>query len=304
MNWPLKVQGRFLYESDINDVRTLLQTYRQWGRTRLSRILCQKWNWRRPDGQWKDMVCRELLRKLEQRGLITLPPRQTSRLKSLPVIADIKIDRSAVHLPLCEVQPIEVTDARVCLNDERLFNYLLKSEHYLGFSRPVGQNMKYLIRSAGGSVLGCLLFGAAAWKVQDRDRFIGWEPPAREANLNLLANNTRFLILPWVRIAGLASHVLAKVMRRLATDWERRYGTRVLAVETFVERGRFSGICYQAANFMRIGQTQGRSRQDRYSRLSVPVKDIYIYPLCQNFRRHLGVIRASSDSRQAHDDAE
>jgi hypothetical protein len=289
MNWPLKVQGRFLYKSDIKDVQALLQTHPEWGRTRLSEILCQKWNWQRPDGQWKDMACRELLRKLERHGLIMLPPRRSSGAKCLPVIADIQIDRCAVHSPLSEVQPIQVTDAREDVQDERLFNYLLKSEHYLGFSRPVGQNMKYLVRSADDVVLGCLLFGAAAWKIQDRDQFIDWDAPTREKYLNLLTNNTRFLILPWIRIPCLGSHVVAEVMRRLPSDWERRYGTQVVFVETFVDRSRFSGTCYQAANFMHIGQTQGRSRQDRYSRLNVPVKDIFAYPLCRNFRQHLGV---------------
>ena len=186
------------------------------------------------------------------------------------------------------VQPIEWVDARRCSADERLFNYLLKTHHYLGFSRPVGQNMKYLIRGANGVVLGCLLFGSAAWKCQDRDRFIGWSATTREANINRLTNNTRFLILPWVHIQCLASYVLAKLLRRLADDWMERYGTRVVLVETFVERDRFSGSCYRAANFVHLGCTKGRSRQDRYSRLRVPVKDVYVYPLSRDFRHRLG----------------
>jgi len=287
MDWPLKVQGRVLHESDVEEIRTLLREQPHWGRSRLSVALCQQWNWRRPDGQLKDIACREFLRKLERRDLLTLPPRQSNGPQTLPVIADIEVDRCIINLPLSAVKPIELIDARGCSADERLFNYLLKTHHYLSFSRPVGQNMKYLIRSANGVVLGCLLFGAAAWKCQDRDRFIGWSATTREANVNLLTNNTRFLILPWVRIKWLASHILSKALRQLSPDWVDHYGTRVFLVETFVERNRFSGSCYRAANFAHIGCTQGRSRQDRYSRLHVPIKDIYVYPLSRDFRHRL-----------------
>ena len=153
MNWPLKIQGRFLYKCDVEEVRELLRVHPQWGRTRLSKRLCQSWNWRRPDGQCKDMACRELLRKLEQRGLVTLPARQSSGPKRAPVIPNVEIDRSPIRLPLSSVQPLQITDERDLAEYERLFNYLLKTEHYLGFSRVVGQNMKYLVRSANGIVL-------------------------------------------------------------------------------------------------------------------------------------------------------
>ncbi len=148
------------------------------------------------------------------------------------------VDRHVINCSLSAVQPVELVNARSCSKDEGLFNYLLKTYHYLSFSRPVGQNMKYLIRSADGVVLGCLLFGAAAWKCEDRDRFIGWGATNREANVNLLTNNTRFLILPWVHIKCLASHVLSKVVRRLSADWLERYGREVTLVETFVDTSR------------------------------------------------------------------
>ena len=185
------------------------------------------------------------------------------------------------------VQPLKITDARDHVEDERLFNFLLKTEHYPGFVRPVGQNMKYLVRSAGGVPLACLLFGAPAWKIHDRDRFIGWDAPTQESHLSLLTNNTRFLIPDWIEIPCLASHVLAKVVRRLSEDWQRRYGTPVVLIETFVDRSRYVGTCYKAANFIHIGHTRGRSRQDRYRRLQVPIKDIYVYPLRLCFRRYL-----------------
>ncbi|MDH3834958.1 MAG: DUF4338 domain-containing protein [Nitrosopumilus sp.] len=289
MDWPLKVQGRFLDEADVQVVCNLLGDHPEWGRTRLSEKLCQIWNWRRPDGQWKNIACRELLRKLEGRGLISLPPRQRNGRKRPPKIAQISVVRQPVEGDLASVQPLQIVDARNNRQDEQVFNYLLNSEHYLGFSRPVGQNMKYLVRAADGRVLACLLFGAAAWKVQDRDRFIGWNALTRETYLNGLTNNTRFLICPWVQVKCLASKILSQICRRLPVDWERRYGHRVVFIETFVERQRFCGTCYQAANFLCVGQTQGRSRQDRFSRLCVPIKDIYVYPLCRNFRRRLGV---------------
>ena len=287
MEWPFKVQGRMLHKSDVEEIQTLLHKHPHWGRSRISVTVCERWNWRRPDGQLKDIACRELLRKLETHGLLALPPRQSSGPKNLPVIADIEVDQSVINLPLCAVKPIELVNARSCFEDEGLFNYLLKTYHYLSFSRPVGQNMKYLIRSADGVVLGCLLFGAAAWKCEDRDRFIGWSATTREANVNLLTNNTRFLILPWVHIKYLASHVLSQVVRRLPVDWLKRYGSKVALVETFVDTSRYLGTCYQAANWRYVGQTKGRTRQDRHTRIRVPVKDIYVYPLQRNFRDRL-----------------
>ncbi len=289
MSWPLTIQGRVLLEKDVAEIRRLLREHPDWNRSYLSRHLCRIWNWQRPDGQWKDIACRELLCKLEGRGLITLPPPRNKGRGGVTLIPDVVIDQSAVRGDLKTVQPVQVVDARNNRDDECLFNCLLKSEHYLGFSQSVGQNMKYLVRSVDGAPLACLLFGAAAWKVEDRDRFIGWDADTRERHLIALTNNTRFLICPWVGVKLLASHVLAKVLRRLGDDWEQRYGHRVVLLETFVDQSRFRGTCYKAANFLRVGQTKGRSRQDRYSRLRVPIKDIYVYPLCCHFRRHLGI---------------
>jgi len=287
MDWPLKVHGRMLHKSDVEGIQSLLRKHPHWGRSRVSVAVCEQWNWRRPDGQLKDIACRELLRKLETHGLLILPPRQSSGPKKLPVIAEMEVDRGVINCSLSAVQPIELINARSCSKDEGLFNYLLKTYHYLSFSRPVGQNMKYLIRSADGVVLGCLLFGAAAWKCEDRDRFIGWGSTNREANVNLLTNNTRFLILPWVHTKCLASHVLSQVVRRLSVDWLERYGSEIALVETFVDRSRYLGTCYQAANWRNVGQTKGRTRQDRHTTIRVAVKDIYVYPLRRHFRDRL-----------------
>lgn len=284
MGWPLKIQGRLLSELTVNEIRVFLKEYPDWNRSRLSRELCELWNWRRPDGQIKDMACRELLRKLESRSLIKLPPRQRPGPGRASVIEPVEVDKSSVSCGLSELQPVRIIDARSSIEYEKAFNYLVKEYHYLSYGRPVGQNMKYLILGADDRVLGCLLFGAAAWKSADRDQWIGWSPEIREQNLGLICNNTRFLLLPWINVFNLASYALGAVLRRLSGDWKRRYGSQIALVETFVDTTRYIGTCYKAANWQKIGQTKGRSRQDRYTKLKVPIKDIWVFPLQRNFR--------------------
>jgi len=164
---------------------------------------------------------------------------------------------------------------------------LLGQHHYLGYKRPVGENLQYLARDGSGRPLACLVFGAAAWKCAPRDQFIGWTGPDRESNLHLLANNMRFLILPWVQVKHLASHVLGLAARRLSADWQAKYGHPIYLLESFVQRDRFQGGCYRAANWICAGQTQSRSRNDRDRCLRVPCKDVYLYPLSRHFRSSL-----------------
>jgi hypothetical protein len=171
--------------------------------------------------------------------------------------------------------------------DYPVFCRHLAQHHYLGHRGPVGEHLCYLARDRHGRDVACLLFGAAAWKTAPRDRFIGWDHTRRQRYLNLITNNTRFLILPWVEVPHLASHLLALILRRLSADWREKYGHPICLVETFVDRSRFKGTCYRAANWTCVGQTQGRGRQDRYGTLHVPVKDVYLYPLAENFRQIL-----------------
>jgi hypothetical protein len=180
---------------------------------------------------------------------------------------------------------VDIVNVRQCAEDEKAFNYLVKEYHYLSYGRPVGQNMKYLIVGRNGRFLGCLLFGAAAWKTEARDRWIGWPTEVRERNLGLICNNTRFLIFDWIQVPHLASHALGACLRRLSGDWKRRYGTGIVLVETFVDTTRYAGTCYKAANWLKIGQTKGRSRQDRDRTIKVPVKDVLVYPLRRDFRQ-------------------
>lgn len=287
MGWPLKLQGRLVTESQVNDIRELLEDYPSWNRSRLSRELCGRWQWQRPDGQMKDMACRELLRKLESRALIKLPPRHRPGPGRPREIEVIEIDQSLVSCALSEIKPVTIVNARDRDEHEKTFNSLLNQHHYLSYQRTVGQNMKYLILGGNGRILGCLLFGAAAWKTAARDQWIGWSTTAREKNLGLLCNNTRFLIFDWVRVPHLASHVLGACLRRLPQDWIARYGTDIVMVETFVDTTRYKGTCYKAANWIKVGQTKGRSRQDQERKIKVPIKAIFVYPLRRSARKIL-----------------
>jgi hypothetical protein len=167
------------------------------------------------------------------------------------------------------------------------FSAALAEFHYLGCRGTVGENLQYMVTDVNGRLLACLLFGSAAWKCSPRDQYIGWTREQRERHLHLITNNTRFLILPWVQVPHLASWILGHVLRRLSADWQKKYGHRIVLVETFVERDRFAGTSYKASNWIRLGFTTGRSRQDRRRTLQVPVKDVYIYPLDHRFREEL-----------------
>ena len=279
------IQGRTTTSSDINLVRSLIAENPDWNRTKISQELCLRWNWRNAKGRIKDMACRSFLLKLEKKGLIVLPEANNSSgvRKNQNSILDHRI--TPINASLRELQPITV---RVPQSEERkVFNYLLNRYHYLGYNSTVGQNMKYLVYDASERMLACILFGSAAWKCLPRDSFIGWTPEARAKNVNLTTSNSRFLILPWVRVPHLASHVLSLVSRRISSDWEEKYGHPLYLLETFVEKARFNGTCYKAANWVCVGQTRGRSRNDRYSKLQVAIKDVYLFPLKKNFREVL-----------------
>ena len=282
MSSSITIQGRNLTPRDIALIGRLIADNPDWHRTQLSKHICQLWNWRTDKGLLKDMACRSMLRKLEQRQLIVLPLARTSGHRARK-IKDIGYNPEPVTAPLTQIRPIEIQRGY----DDDLFHCLMDRYHYLGCHGHVGEHVKYLVYDRHKRPLACLLFGSAAWKTAARDRFIGWEADTRQANLNMMTNNTRFLILPWVQVKNLASHILAACTRRLRYDWHQRYGHDLFLVETFVDRSRFAGTCYQAANWMRIGRTKGRSRQDRHKRLTVPVKDLYLYPLTDDFKQRL-----------------
>jgi hypothetical protein len=286
----LLIQGREIFAKEIAQVKTLLSQHPEWSQWRISRELCGEWKWENDKGQIKDIACRSLLRKLENKGYITLPPR---RHKPVPRMKDqycaqaqitFLSDRSEAQT-LKDAVPLNIIIVPPKSADGKLFAALLAEHHYLGYKGSVGEHLAYLVRDNRGGLLACLLFGAAAWKVAARDNYLGWTDAQRKRNLKLVANNMRFLLLK--KIPHLASYLLGNIARRISRDWVEKYGHPIALLETFVERQRFAGTCYRAANWVRVGQTQGRSRNDRYSRLCVPVKDVYCFPLSGHFRKAL-----------------
>ena len=289
METNLCIQGRSLSPRDIRSIRRLITQNPGWSRWKLSRELCGIWDWRNAKGQLKDIACRSLLRKLDERRYITLPPPvcPSPHRNGKRHIPDIEHSSDPISGTLVDLHPIQLLDARSSPSHEQLFHCLLKRYHYLSFSFPIGENLKYLAFAADGRPLACFLFGAPAWKAKDRDDYIGWSPTQRQRNLQKITNNTRFLVLPWVNVKCLASHLLSLAVKRLTRDWLERYGHPIYLVESFVDQSRFTGVCYQAANWRKVGTTVGRTRQDRYSSIHVASKDIYIYPLDKRFTREL-----------------
>ena len=289
MTSVLVMQGRQLSGADIDLIRGLLDDHPEWCRSRLSVELCERWAWRNAQGRLKDMAARTLLLKLERAGHLRLPARRGPspngrRNRIVPVMAQAS---APIRGALRDLLPLSVEVVATGSDDARLFNGLLAHEHDLGHRNTVGENLRYLVRDRHGRPVACVLFGSAAWKCAARDAFLGWDRPTRERNLQRLTNNTRFLIPGWVQVPHLASHVLGLIARRIRADWQAKYGHPVQALETFVDRSRFQGTCYQAANWVRLGTTQGRTRNDRAHRIRAAVKDVYLYPLGASFRREL-----------------
>ena len=273
-------------EEILEQIRLTIRENPDWGRKRISIHLCELWDWRIPGGLLKDISCRDMLRALDKAGRIELPaPKSTLAQNPRRKVAHQQHDTEPVVCGLEDLRPliIDVVEKGSALAE---FKSLIDQYHYLSFGRTVGENMKYVIRSSGGKTLACLLFGSAAWKCRDRDAYIGWSHGQRSKRLNMLTNNVRFLIPEWVRVPCLASHALSLLSRRLSSDWEAKYGHPVLVLETFVDR-RFRGTCYQAANWVRVGKTAGRGRNDRQHEKALPEKDVYLLPLSRHWRKEL-----------------
>ena len=285
----LRVGGRDWSNDELAEVREAIKQAQPRQRTEIARRVCQALDWKNALGQPKLMSCRVALLRLHRAGHIELPPPRNGngngRGLSVQRVAwptQDPVTGSVKDLPGL------VLDAVQGREDSALWNGLVDRHHYLGYTPLPGAQLRYLIRWEGG-VLGALGFGAAAWKVAARDRWIGWKPVEREAHLPRVLNNARFLILPWVEVRNLASRILSLAARRVVGDFEARYGIRPVLLETFVEQQRFRGTCYRAANWTRVGETTGRGKCDRRHRADLPVKDIYLYPLQRGFRAALGV---------------
>lgn len=288
------VQGRRLTEADLNVIRQLRLEHPQWSRRQLSDHLVELWQWRNEAGRPKDMAARTLLLKLQARGLIDLPPplkgngnrQRRARAPRLSQAELLGWQPEPITAALSALQPLEL-ELVEGLAQRRRVSSLLQEHHYQGFAGAVGENIQYLIRDAQDRELALMVFGAAAWKVGSRDRFIGWSVAERRQRLQRITNQQRFLILPWVRVRHLASHALSLALGRLSEDWQRRYGHGIWLVETFVEEHRFAGTAYKAAGWLRVGQTTGRTRQDRDRTRQVPIKSVWVKPLHPRFREEL-----------------
>lgn len=289
MSEGLIVQGRELTPADIVQIRELITAHPDWSRRRLSEELAAVWDWRNSRRQLKDMAARSLLLKLASRNLIRLPARRqtpSNRMAHRPAPWSAG-DGTALSGPLEALKPLQVREVSSDSTARAACRAALEQFHYRGGRGPVGENLQYAVTDHRSRLLACLWFGSAAWACRPRDDYIGWSPDQKRQRLGWITNNTRFLILPEVRVPHLASWILGQVLRRLSADWAAKYGHPILLVETFVERARFRGTCYQAANWIRVGATTGRSRQDRRHRLQVPVKDVYLFPLHRRFRQEL-----------------
>lgn len=268
----------------IEFIRRLIEENPGIGRTKLSRMLCEMWDWRGANGQLKDMSCRDMLRALDKAGKIVLPkPQSTSRKAGEHMkIKHLVHDETPIESSLKDLRPLRVEVVSSKADIEQFKSYI-DQYHYLGFDRFIGERMAYMVYSCDGVALSCLLFGSAAWSCRERDAFIGWDKEQRRRNLNMMTNNVRYLIFPWVTVPHLASHILSLITKRISADWERKYGHPVYLLETFVEK-RFRGTCYKAANWIHVGSTTGRGREGGHHNAILPIKDIYLYPLVDNYR--------------------
>lgn len=280
--------GREFTAEELRSIRELISADAGRKRAELSRMVCDLVGWTRRDGRRKDMSCRVAMLRMHRDGLIELPaPSRTNSngrirpQRTLMGEPGDPVTASVGRLGELELFPVKTR------GDSRLWNELIDRYHYLGYQPLPGAQMRYLV-FAGSRMLGALGFGASAWKVAPRDQFIGWSAEERVDKLALVVNNARFLIFPWIKSRNLASRLLSRVAKQLPDDWESRYGYRPVLLETFVEVGRFHGTCYRAANWIHVGKTQGRGKLDRWKRRELPVKHIFLYPLCREFRQRLG----------------
>lgn len=264
---------------DIETIRRLMQENIALQRSPLSRQLCELWNWRKPNGELKDMTCRVALLRLQADGLIELAPSKFVNGRKRPEF----LPTAATDPQPAITQPVhELAALTLCLvtsgADSRLWNEFIARYHYLGYTPMSGSQLRYNV-FVGEQLVACISFGASAYKLKARDKFIGWSESQRQRNLQLVVNNARFLILPWVQSKGLASKILARVTRQLTRDWLRRYGYCPLLLETFVEFERHRGTCYKAANWINVGRTSGRGKKSLSHKPLIPLKDVWLYPL-------------------------
>ncbi len=276
---------RLVVKSDkINHIKQLIKDHPSWSRRKLSKQVCEDFNWRQDNGYLRDMICRSFLLELDRSGYIKLPPikfRPNNPLTNRKKPAKVLLDET----PILTNDNIEIVQVR-STPDERLYDSLIEQYHYLGYVYPVGEYLKYIyfIKSRP---LGCICFSSTVRHIKCRDDYIGWTKQQREENLHLTVYNTRFLLLPWVSIYCLASQLLSRTVKIVSKDWERYFNHRIYYLETFVDRERFAGTCYKAANWRYLGRTTGRGKNDQSGKANRSIKAVWGYPLSKNFREVL-----------------
>ena len=277
--------GRDFHADEIALIRQLIAEDPTRTRAELSRLTCRALQWRKADGGLKDMSARVAMLRMHEDGLIELPPPRCKRPDQRVRIGSRSDPGEPLDKPVGALTPLALR--RVCTKSEsRLWNEYIHRYHYLGHKPLPGAQLRYTVYSAEQPI-ALLGFGAAAWMSAPRDRYIGWTHEQRKRNLSLIVNNARFLILPWIQSKNLASMLLAKAAKILPIHWQEVYGYRPVLLETFVEKPRFRGTCYNAANWVYVGQTKGRGKLGPAGKQSVPIKDLWVYPLDQRFRETL-----------------
>jgi hypothetical protein len=291
MDTVLRYRGREVDASDVTFIRDLIARHPDKSRRRLSQELCRAWDWRQQNGVLRDMVCRGLMLELHRAGHITLPPvrfRPHNPLVTRKRKAPVAEDRTPIQGRLSDLRPLTFVQVRRT-SDEARFDGLIEEHHYLGYTQPVGEHLKYLVK-AGARPVACFALSSAPRHLGPRDRFIGWSKEARKENIRFLAYNTRFLVLPWVRVPHLASHLLGRMARRISRDWQDLYGHPILYLESFVDPDRFAGTCYRAANWRFLGRTTGRGKDDQTNMPNRSLKEVLGLPLTKRFRETLGSV--------------
>jgi len=281
-------RGRDITDGDVDIIRKIIAAYPSGSRRFISQEVCRAWEWQQTNGALKDMVCRSLLLLLQSQGLIKLPPpkcKLPNPLANRKKPVNIEVDRTPIQGSVGDLHPIDLKQVRRT-RWEKLFNSLISEHHYLGYTQPVGEHLKYIAFS-NDRPIACLAWSSAPWYIGVRDRFIGWSPETRQRNLSLIINNTRFLVLPWVAVPHLASHILALNRRQVAADWAVVYNHPVYLLETFIDTERFQGTCYKADNWIYVGNTTGRGKLSKSTTPTLSKKAVYVYPLTKDFRHRL-----------------
>lgn len=288
MDLEIKYQGRLITSPDIEFIKRLINNNPSDSRRSLSKKLCREWNWIQKNGELKDMVCRGLLLNLDRGGHIKLPPikfRPNNPLATRKKPPIIDVNKSAINCITVPKNQIELKQVRYTA-DEKLYNSLISQYHYLDYAFPIGEYLKYIFY-LNERPIACIALSSAVRHIKSRDNYIGWSKEIREKNIHLIAYNTRFLILPWVKVRNLASHLLSKIAAIISSDWMNYYNHPLHYLETFVDTELFKGTCYKAANWIYLGKTTGRGKNDQTHKVNRSIKAIWGYPLSKNFREIL-----------------